>query len=139
MKSLSVRLSLLSLLLMPLIVACSPTHVSPSNLSIQDAGLVLFSKITIRTTAKGLKVSGAVRKRSPGNKLVKIPGHIHIILTDTNGKTIRSMKARTHRQYGNSKQWHFDGTLQGVQTTSSTILVKYHIHDIRQHTNTKHL
>lgn len=91
-----------------------------------DSGKVSFSNIDVRKTAEGIKVSGNVKRRSPSIRRVSIHGHIHIILNSPTKEPIEILKANTHRKYGNSKYWHFDGVLKTPLPENSSIVVKYH-------------
>jgi len=130
MKLLTVKTSLLTISLVLALIACTPTLKVRMPIHITDSGKVLFSNIITNKVASGTRVSGNVRKRFQAGKHISIPGHIHIVHKDNNGKELETITARTHRKYGNSEVWHFDGVLDTKEALpiGSTIVVKYHNH-----------
>ncbi len=120
--------SKLPLLFILLLTACAPTQTTQTQQHIHapNSKGVLFSNVISSKSAKGTTISGNVKKGASANKQIKISGHIHIILLSKDNKELETVKARTHRKYGNSKLWHFDGILKTPPPIGSIITVKYH-------------
>ena len=111
-----------------LLVACTPANITNQHIHTQGSNVVLFDNIVVNKLASGTKVSGNVRERSQPGKQATIPGHIHIISKNPANKPLEIIQASTHRKYGNSKVWHFEGVLTSSLPEGSTIIVKYHKH-----------
>lgn len=126
MKPYTIKSTLFTTLVVLSLTACTPTTVVNQPIHILNSGNVLFTNIITEKVKNGLKVSGNVRKKSQSGKRVRIPGHIHIISKDKDGKILETIQARTHRKFGNSKTWHFDGVLKTLSTRDGEIAVKYH-------------
>lgn len=126
MKNQTIKSGLVAGLLALLLTACTPTGLHQFPVHTLNAGKVTFSNIKADKHAQGMMVTGNVKRRSQAGKRVPIPGHIHIILKSINGNELETIKARTHRKYGNSKLWHFDGLLKMVPPEGSAIVVMYH-------------
>lgn len=115
-------------LLLLLLTACTPMQTTKIPIHTNSSKDVVFSDIRSSKSAKGIIVNGNVRKKISASKRARIPGHIHIILTSRDGEELETIKARTHRKYGNSKHWHFDGILKTLPPEGSVIVVKHHQH-----------
>jgi hypothetical protein len=113
-------------LLVLLLTACTPFSTAKPAIHVNDSGQVVFSDINTHKVAKGIQIRGNVLKKTSSGKRITIPGHIHIVLIGKNGKELEIIKARTHRKYGNSRLWHFDGVLKTLAPVGSRIIVKYH-------------
>jgi len=124
MKNKIIKSTFLSLLL--LLTACATT-LQPIH-TLNSKG-VLFSNVMSNKTAQGIVINGYVQKSASSSKQIRIAGHIHIILKSKENKVLETVKARTHRKYGNSKLWHFDGILKTLPPEGSKITVKYHLED----------
>jgi len=110
------------------LAACTPGSISKQHIYTQGANVVVFTDIVANRVATGTKISGNVRQRSQPGKQITIPGHIHIISKDPLGKPLEIIQASTHRKYGNSKVWHFEGVLTSSLPEGSTVIVQYHKH-----------
>lgn len=109
------------------ITACtSLVHEAKQPVYAPKSGYVVFSRVITNKVKKGTLVSGNIRTKSTSGKRISIPGHIHITLTGQDGKILETIKARTHRKYGNSAIWHFDGLIKTLPLKGSLITVKYH-------------
>ena len=112
--------------LLALLSACTPFSTVKPTIQLDDSGQVVFSDIHTRKIAKGLHISGDVVKKVTSGKRITIPGHIHLVLLGKDGTELEIIKARTHRKYGNSRLWHFDGVLKMRAPAGSRVIVKYH-------------
>jgi len=108
------------------LAACTPVKSIKQSVYVQPSKQVIFGKITTSKTAKGIKVSGQVRKKSLASRRIKIAGHIHVLLKSATGEVLETVKARTHRQYARGRVWHFDGVLRKGLPVGSVVVVKYH-------------
>lgn len=126
MKNQPIKALLFTTFLSLALTACTSTRSTEQHVHTYDSGKVLFSDIFTTNIEKGIKVTGNVRKKTPSGKRITIPGHIHIVHENKDGKALETVNARTHRNYSNSRVWHFDGMLKTLPTEGSTIVVKYH-------------
>jgi len=106
------------------LIACTSTGITKQPVNIVNSKKIVFSNIITQKITTGFKVSGNIRLKAISGRRTRLPGHIHVLLKNDEGKILETIKASTHRKY--RKIWHFDGVLKTFPSIGNIVVVKYH-------------